>query len=163
MRHFLPALLLAAGLTSLQAETKLTLNKTGVAAALDTQQVTVPAGERVVLAIPVLSGNVWFKDGSPIPGANGRVLIINAARPEDSGLYRVGYLGIHSVDSQAVSLTVIGKAAPVAPRLLAFATRGIAGAGEHALTAGFIIGEGGTGSTKRVLVRAVGARNSSTL
>jgi hypothetical protein len=148
---------------SATAETKLVLNKKGAPASLDAQQITVPAGERVVLSIPVLSGNVWFKDGQPIYGASGRVFIIDSAQPSDSGHYRVGYVGIENTDSQEVVLTVTptGSAATSsnAQKLLTFTARGYAGTGNQALVTGFIVGEkpGAPTETKRVLVRAVGA------
>ena len=159
MRRLLTTLLALAATAGAHAETKLVLNKTGVSPSLDTQQISVPEGDRVVLSIPVLSGNLWFKNGQPIPGANGRAFVINAAKLSDSGLYRVGYVGIHSMDSQAVDLRVVPRSgSPVSSsRLLTFTTRGIAGSGAQSLVAGFIVGEDATANgTKRVLVRAVG-------
>ena len=160
MRTLITTLFALATAFGAQAETKLVLNKTGVAPSLDTQQISVPEGQRVVLSIPVLSGNVWFKNGSPIPGANGRALVIDSAKLSDSGLYKVGYVGIHSVDSQAVDLRVLPRNAPTTTgnRLLTFTTRGVAGSGAHSLVAGFIVGEDAAlgGGSKRLLVRAVG-------
>jgi hypothetical protein len=157
MRPSVLALLLAALPAAAHAETKLVLNKVGVAPSLETQHITVLEGERVTLSIPVLSGNLWFRNGTPLPGANGRVLILPAATPADSGVYKVGYVGIHSMDSQQVSLTVVPKAgAPETPRLLTVSLRGRAGHGADALVAGFIVGSPSGAGLKRVLVRAVG-------
>lgn len=153
-------LLLSLSATVLSAETKLVLNKATVAPSLDLLQVTVPAGERVVLSIPVLSGNVWFKDGNPIPGAGSRVLIIESARPEDSGRYRVGYVGEQANASQELALTVTpsGDSGTPSAHLATFTTRGWAGSGNQSLVAGFVVGEHATdpSATRRVLVRAVG-------
>jgi hypothetical protein len=160
MRFLIAALSLTLAPLSGLAETKLVLNKTGVAASLDTQKITVPEGERVVLSIPVLSGNVWLKDGQPIYGAQGRVYIIESAQVSHSGRYRVGYVGDRSTDSQELELTVVPNGGSPAgdQRILAFTTRALAGSGHQALTAGFVVGESAADprAEKRVLVRAVG-------
>jgi hypothetical protein len=142
----------------LSAETKLVLNKSTVAPSLDLIKVTVPAGERVVLSIPVLSGNVWFKDGTPLLNGNGRVLVIESAKVEDSGRYRVGYVGEDSSASQEVSLTVVTSSPSNTSRFQTFATRGLAGWGDESLVTGFVVSEvpGQPEATKRVLIRAVG-------
>lgn len=160
MRLHHAALLLPFLAGLIHAETKFVLNKASVAPSLDLVQITVPAGERVVLSIPVLSGNVWFKNGNPIPGANSRVLVIESATPEDNGRYRVGYMGEEANASQELALTVTpsATAAGAGSRLLTFSTRGIAGSGDQVLTAGFVVGEDAAdaSATKRVLIRAVG-------
>jgi hypothetical protein len=114
-----------------------------------------------VLSIPVLSGNVWFKDGHPLPAASSRVLIIESAKRTDSGRYKVAYVGDVTQDSQEVVLRVVPSTvdgSSTGTRLLAFTARGLAGSGHHALVAGFVVGEDSLDphATKRLLVRAVG-------
>ncbi len=142
---------------SLRAETKLVLNKTSASEALDLQQITVPAGERITMSVPVLSGNVWLKDGHPIPGASTRTFVIESASPSDDGIYRLSYAGEGSEASQALVLTV-ASAAQTGGKFQTFSTRGIAGSGDQSLVAGVIVSEtpGENSATKRVLVRAIG-------
>lgn len=150
-------LFLAASAATSFGETKILLNKTSASSVFDVQQVTVPEGERVVLMVPVLSGNVWYKNGDPVPTAEGRVLIIDSVTTRDAGRYRVGYVSDDSNASQEVILNV-AAAAQSGGRLHTFTTRGIAGSGAQSLVAGFAIGEteGNPTATKQVLVRAVG-------
>ncbi|HEU5081032.1 MAG TPA: immunoglobulin domain-containing protein [Opitutaceae bacterium] len=149
--------LLAASAASSLGETKILLNKTSASSVFDVQQVTVPEGERVVLMVPVLSGNVWYKNGDPVPTGDGRVLIIDSVTKRDAGRYRVGYVSDESSASQEVVLNV-APAASSGGRLHTFTTRGYAGAGAQSLVAGFAIGEtdGDPTATRQVLIRAVG-------
>jgi hypothetical protein len=142
---------------TLSAETRLVLNKTSASEALDLQQITVPAGERVTLTVPVLSGNAWLKDGRPIPDAGTQTLTIESATPADSGVYRLSYSGDGSQVSQAVILTV-ANANQTGGKFETFSTRGVAGSGDQTLVAGVIVSEtqGEASATKRILVRAVG-------
>lgn len=143
----------------LSAETRILLNKTSASSELDVQQITVPQGERVVVSVPVLSGNVWFKNAEPVPGASGRVLILEAASSRDSGRYRVGYVGDSSSATQELLLTVAPPPGGSAGgRLHTFTTRGIAGPGADSLVVGFAIGDtaGQPSATRRVLIRAIG-------
>jgi hypothetical protein len=142
---------------SLSAETRLILNKTSASEALDLQQITVPAGERVTLTVPVLSGNAWLKDGRPIPGAVTQTLTIESAAPADSGVYRLSYASDATQVSQAVILTV-ANANQTGGKFETFSTRGVAGSGEQSLVAGVIVSptQGEPSATKRILVRAVG-------
>lgn len=159
MRALPVALLLPLSAACLCAETKLVLNKVSAATAFDSPQITVPAGERVILTTPVVSGDVWLKDGRPVPDGLGPVLVIEAARPSDSGRYRVSYVSDGITESQELQLTVLGlDGVDTSPRMRTFTTRGIAGAGAQSLVAGFVVSEspGNPTATKRVLVRAVG-------
>ena len=159
MRLTLLALLLPFTAACLCAETKLVLKKAGVDSLFDLPQVTVPAGERVVLSTPIKSGDVWLKDGHPLPGGFGQTFVIESARPRDSGHYRVSFMSDDVTESQELILTVApNDAAAGGGRLQTFTTRGIAGMGTQALIAGFVVSEtpGQPSATKRVMVRAVG-------
>src|SRR4051794_36324166 len=150
------ALLCAA---SLRAETDLLLGKQSLSAPLPPIRVTVPAGEKIVVTFPVLSGNLWLKDNLIVPGANGRSLTIESAQLGDAGTYRVMYTSIHPIDSQELVLKVVpaaGSSAAPAARFLTFSTRGTAGAGALALVSGFVISEvaGDPSVSKKALVRA---------
>jgi hypothetical protein len=145
---------------ALRADTKLLLAKQTLAKPVEAIEVTVPAGERVAITFPILSGNVWLKNDVPLPNADGRTLVIESARVTDAGRYRVMYTSSHPIDSQELILNVAGTfaAPPASPRLLTFTTRGIAGAGNQALVSGFVVGEiaGRPHAKKQILVRAVG-------
>ncbi len=158
MRSRIAGLFLALLAASLHADTKIVLNKTSVSSLLDVQEITVPAGERVILSVPVLSGNIWFKNGEPIFGATGRTFIINSATPEDSGRYRLGYMGDATTASQELLLTVAPGNGSAAPHLQTFSTRGLAGSGNQLLVAGFVVSDapGRPGAAQTLLIRAVG-------
>jgi len=74
--------------------------------------VTVTAGSSAQLRVGA-SGSYalyqWFKDGSPISGANGAGYSVASAQPADAGIYavRVSNL-VSSVTSSNAMLTVIG-------------------------------------------------------
>ncbi len=142
---------------TLGAETRIVLNKTSVSEALDLQQITVPAGERVTLTVPVLSGNAWLKDGHPIPGASTQTMTIESATPADTGVYRLSYASDGNQASQALILTV-ANANQTGGKFETFSTRGVAGSGDESLVAGVIVSttQGEPSATKRILVRAVG-------
>lgn len=159
MKFTAAAFLLLLSGASLFGETKLVLKKAGAESLFDVPQITVPAGERVVLTTPILSGDVWLKDGRPLPNGFGQTLVIESARPNDSGRYRVSFVSDDISDSQELILTVAPIAATAGgPRMQTFTTRGIAGAGAQSLVAGFVVSEtpGQPTATKRVMVRAVG-------
>jgi hypothetical protein len=150
---------------SLCADTKLTMGRPAPVTPLEPMQVTVPAGERVELIFPVLSGNVWLKNGLPIAGATGRSLVIESAQVSDTATYRVYYTSIQPLDSQDVILRVAPAPADYSPAngganasFLTFTTRGIAGTGAQSLVAGFVVndGVGNPFASQKVLVRAVG-------
>lgn len=145
--------------TCLSAETKLVLKRAGSASSFETTQITVPAGERIILSTPIVSGDVWLKDGKPIPDGLGPIFIIESARPRDSGRYRVTFISDGISESEEVLLTVVGmEGMSEGPRVETFTTRGTAGPGSASLVVGFVIGamRDQPSVTKRVLVRAVG-------
>jgi len=159
MRLFLSALLLSVSAACLSAETKLILKRAGTASSFESPQITVPAGERVIFSTPIVSGDVWVKDGKPIPDGLGPLYIIESARPRDSGRYWVTYISDGISDSQEVMLTVVGnEGMGEGPHVETFTTRGTAGPGSASLVVGFVISAkpGQPNATKRVLVRAVG-------
>lgn len=152
-------------------DTLLTVGRPTLATPLPPMRVTVPAGERVELVFPALSGNQWLKNGLPIPGANGRTFVIPSAQVSDTGSYRVYYTSAHPIDSQDVVIRVVPSgdaangAAPAASEasFLTLTSRGIAGTGAQSLVAGFIVSEASSNPfiSQKVLVRAVGPTLSS--
>lgn len=159
MKFFSYALLLSICAASLCAETKLVLRKAGASASFEVPQMTIPAGERVILSTPIVSGDVWLKNGRPIPNALGPVFIIESASPRDNGRYRVTFISDEITESQEIQLTVLTvSGAAQGSRLQTFSTRGIAGAGNQSMVAGFVVSEtpGQPTATKRLMVRAVG-------
>lgn len=112
---------------------------------------TVTAGQRVELSVGVNAAAgaayQWFRDGVAVAGANGAVLVLDAARPTDNGAYTLRVTNpAGSVTSAAAVVTVKFS------RLVNLSTRGFVPAG-GALTPGFFI-RGGT--AKPLLIRAVG-------
>jgi hypothetical protein len=159
MRLILLAFLLPITAICLSAETKLVLKRAGTASSFESPQITVPAGERIIFSTPIVSGDVWLKDGKPIPGGLGPLFIIESARPRDSGRYRVTFISDGISESQEVLLTVVGMdGLSEGPHMETFTTRGTAGPGSASLVVGFVISAkvGEPSATKRVLVRAVG-------
>ena len=143
------------------AETKLALARQSTTSPVDPVEITVPAGERVEISFPILSGNVWFKNNAPIVGSVGRKLVIPAAHLNDAGRYRVTFLGHGFCESQELILRVAdtGSNLPAQqPNFLTYTCRAQAGSGGQSLVAGFILGDvpGNPAATRRVLVRAVG-------
>lgn len=159
-------LLLTLAATSACADTLLTVGRPSLAAPLPPMRVTVPAGERVEMLFPVLSGNQWLKNGLPIAGATGRSFVIESATVGDTGSYRVYYASTHAIDSQDVVLRVVpagdapggGATSSAEASFLTLSTRGIAGTGAQSLVAGFVVSEAASNPfvSQKVLVRAVG-------
>lgn len=113
----------------------------------------------MIFSTPILSGDVWLKDGKPIPDGLGPLFIIESARPRDTGRYRVTYISDGISESQEIMLTVVGMdGMSEGPHMETFTTRGTAGPGSASLVVGFVISAkpGQPTVTKRVLVRAVG-------
>lgn len=153
------ALLLTVFAAGLSAETKIVLRKAGAAAAFEMPQLTVPAGERIIFSTPIVSGDVWLKDGHPIPDAFNPSFVIESAKPSDSGRYSVNYVSDDINESQTVVLTVVPMdGSNATQRLETFTTRGIAGEGVQSLITGFVVSEvpNQPSATKRILLRAVG-------
>lgn len=159
MRLLFSALLSVFSAACLSAETKLILQRAGTTSSFESPQITVPAGERVIFSTPIVSGDVWLKDGKPLPDGLGPLYIIESARIRDSGRYRVSFISDGISESQEVLLTVVGmEGNSDGPHVETFTTRGTAGPGSASLVVGFVISAkpGQPSMTKRVLVRAVG-------
>ncbi len=91
----------------------------------------------------------WTKGGVAIAGATAATLALNNAVRADTGTYAVTITNaLGAVTSNQVAVMV-----GTSPRLLNLSTRGLVGAGEKMLIAGFVIE--GT-EDKPVLIRAVG-------
>lgn len=115
---------------------------------------TVAAGADVTLTVVATSTTAvtyqWIKDGVALAGATGATLTLGAAQPAAAGSYTVTVTNAAgSVTSVAATLVIV----PPDSRLINLSTRGIVGAGERMLIAGFVIQ--GT-EPKPVLIRAVG-------
>lgn len=117
-------------------------------------RVTVPVGETLRITGP-LPGNdaQWLKNGRAIPGATTNPLVIRFVTSADAGTYAMTINNPLALPVPSQSL-ILG----VGPteRLVNLSLRGEvpAGAGRSLVT-GFVVG-GGTGSAKKMIVRAVG-------
>jgi hypothetical protein len=116
-------------------------------------RVAVPAGELLRVSAPNLGPLQWLKDGKPITGATNATLVIDSVQSSDAGVYSAVYTdpAMAGRGSQAMFLSV-----GPGERLLNLSTRAqlAAGPGQSVL-AGFVVA-GGSGSGKRIILRAVG-------
>ena len=115
--------------------------------AIDPARVSVPVGEMVSVGTsePNTSGQ-WYKNGKPIPGATGPLLVLSPAGVGDGAQYH--FQTTSGLFTQRLFLNVGPE-----QRLLNLSTRGRVGTAEETLILGFVV----SGiSEKKILIRAVG-------
>jgi poly(3-hydroxybutyrate) depolymerase len=107
---------------------------------------------RVVATAPGALTYQWYKNGAAISGATGAALTLNDVGATDTANYTVTISGgfSPSITTAPAHLLV---ATPVPGRVINLSVRSNAGAGDHTLIAGFVVGGSGT---KPVLVRGIG-------
>jgi hypothetical protein len=117
----------------------------------------VATGSTVVFSADVAGATSyqWRKDGAPVSGATGSSLMIRGATAADAGSYAVvASNGSASVTSNAGTLALSDD--PRVGHLVNLSIRTRISETDPFFTLGTAIGGGSTGSTKPLLVRAVG-------
>ena len=104
----------------------------------------------------------WIKDGKFLRGETNATLTRAKTSTSDYGVYTVeisnakGAINSSNVTISATSTGGGGSSNGSSGRLVNLSVRSSAGSGSETLTVGFVVGEGSTGSTKSLLVRAIG-------
>ena len=123
------------------------------------QSQTVATGSTVVLNAGAsgASSYQWERDGVPIAGATGPILVISNAGSGNTGTYTsVATNAIGSTESSNATISVTSAAPADTGRLVNLAIRSNAGNGDDTLIVGFSIGGSGSSEAKPLLLRGMG-------
>lgn len=136
-------------------ETSLVLDVAFGIRAVPPSRVTVPFGETLRITGPSFGGRPvqWLKNNQPLAGATANPLVIPRVSSADAGTYVLvtNEPNVSALPSQSLILGV----GPT-DRLINVSNRGVLAAGSGPVfTAGFVV-VGGTGQSKKIIVRAVG-------
>ena len=136
-------------------ETSLVLDISFGIRAVPPSRVTVPFGETLRITGPSFGGRLvqWLKNNQPLAGATANPLVISRVSSADAGTYVLvtNEPNVSALPSQSLILGV----GPT-DRLINVSNRGVLAAGSGPVfTAGFVV-VGGTGQSKKIIVRAVG-------
>lgn len=136
-------------------ETSLVLDVAFGLRAVPPSRVTVPFGETLRITGPSFGGRPvqWLKNNQALAGATSNPLVISRITAADAGTYLLvnNEPNVPSLPSQSLILGV----GPT-DRLINVSNRGVLAAGSGPVfTAGFVV-VGGTGQSKKIIVRAIG-------
>lgn len=108
----------------------------------------------------------WMKDGKFLTGETSSTLTRATTTESDYGLYTVEISNARgAVNSSTITISASSSggggsggegSGGTSGRLVNLSVRSSAGSGSETLTVGFVVGEGSSGSTKSLLVRAIG-------